>query len=628
MIAAWMVYCALCALGLFVAAAAAEYALLAGQRAVRPVWLAAVVMSLIVPVAALRYGARPQPASVAAAAREGVVLDSSAMLAVSAPPPVVGSVAPLAPTRVSTWRAFIERNDGSLLVAWLVSSAALALYFVGGLVSLALMRRGWRRDVVLDVPVLVSESVGPALVGAVSPAIVLPEWALAMEPHQLALMLLHEQEHRRARDGQLLTAAQIALVAMPWNVALWWQVLRLRLAVELDCDARVLRAADARSYGQLLLEVVRPGRRLQPMGATAFAERAGQLERRIRVLAKPRHRVVRGSRGAAALIGLVAVAAAWSAPRPAAPAISLFARSATRALPKSNVARHTTPSPTTPAPASTPLRADAASTLAPTGQRDTSTQLAGDTLVTIVRHAGDSTTVTQRTQAAPPGNDSLLFHRLFDGIALTPAQEAAAHELIGNLMLQQLVANVSSITSSAQARPQQQAVLASRDSALRSLVSTDDDRALLASRMAGGARGRVPMPPDAGGGGRGGRSGGGGNGGNGAPIEMGARGRSGGGAPPSTVAIEMQFNRLFDGITLTPEQAVQARTILGVAMQAMQQLAPRAVTYIRPQPSGTVAVQPDGATALLALLPNAADRQVLESRLVIATPATSTPPKQ
>ncbi|HEY4215779.1 MAG TPA: M56 family metallopeptidase [Gemmatimonadaceae bacterium] len=639
MIAAWMIYCALCALGLFVAAAAAEHALLAGRRAVRPVWLAAVAMSLVVPMIALRYGAHPQPASVAASAREGVALDSSAVLAASSAPPVVGSVAPLVPTHVFAWRSVVERNDRSLLIAWLVSSAALALYFLGGMIALALMRRGWRRDVVLDVPVLVSESVGPALVGAMSPAIVLPEWALAMEPHQLALMLLHEQEHRRARDGQLLTVAQIALIAMPWNVALWWQVLRLRMAVELDCDARVLRAADARSYGHLLLEVVRPGRRLQPMGATAFAERAGQLERRIRVLAKPRGRVVRGSRVAAALIGLVAIAAAWSAPRPAAPLLTLFASSATpgtakdstHALENLNVSRPASDSLPRPAESSTPSttpRVDAASTAAPANQHDASPTFAGDTLVTVVRHAGDSLAVVQRTQTTVPGNDSALFHQLFDGISLTPSQQAAAHELLAHLMLQQLVANVSSITSSEQARSQQQAVLAARDSALRALAPTDDDRALLASRMAGGARGRVPMPPDGLGGGRGGRSGGSGVG-NGAPVVTGgARGRSGGAAPPSSVTIEMQFNRLFDGITLTPEQAARARMTIGIALQAMQRLAPRPATYIEPQASGLIAVQPDGATALLSILPNEADRQVLQTRIVVAVPTPSTPPKQ
>ena len=82
--------------------------------------------------------------------------------------------------------------------------------------------------------------------------------------------------------------AHFALIAMPWNVALWWQLMRLRVAVELDCDARVLRDADARSYGDLLLEVARPRRRLALMGATAFAERASQLERRIRAIGRRR----------------------------------------------------------------------------------------------------------------------------------------------------------------------------------------------------------------------------------------------------------------------------------------------------------------------------------------------------
>jgi hypothetical protein len=44
---------------------------------------------------------------------------------------------------------------------------------------------------------------------------------------------------------------------MPWNVALWWQLSRLRLAIELDCDARVIarRNHDALVYTRLLLSV-------------------------------------------------------------------------------------------------------------------------------------------------------------------------------------------------------------------------------------------------------------------------------------------------------------------------------------------------------------------------------------
>jgi hypothetical protein len=44
---------------------------------------------------------------------------------------------------------------------------------------------------------------------------------------------------------------------MPWNVALWWQLSRLRLAIELDCDARVVAqtTGDAIAYSRLLVSV-------------------------------------------------------------------------------------------------------------------------------------------------------------------------------------------------------------------------------------------------------------------------------------------------------------------------------------------------------------------------------------
>jgi len=44
-------------------------------------------------------------------------------------------------------------------------------------------------------------------------------------------------------------------VLMPWNLGLWWQLRRLRVGLELDCDARVApRVADRPRYGQLLLQ--------------------------------------------------------------------------------------------------------------------------------------------------------------------------------------------------------------------------------------------------------------------------------------------------------------------------------------------------------------------------------------
>jgi hypothetical protein len=155
-------------------------------------------------------------------------------------------------------------------------------------------------------------------VGVAEPVIVLPTWALAMEESQLALILRHEEEHRQAGDGQLVWAAQLALAVMPWNVALWWQMARLRAAVELDCDARVLRGVDVRTYGSLLLDVLRPRTRgsIRLLGAIPFAEHARLLERRLVVMARPIRRATRWPTVTVISTGVVAIVAACAAPRP------------------------------------------------------------------------------------------------------------------------------------------------------------------------------------------------------------------------------------------------------------------------------------------------------------------------
>ncbi len=317
MIAQWMLYCVVCALGLSLAAVVAEQTLLAGRVPVRHVWTLAVLLSLVVPAVAYRVASRPTATIVAVADDPALATATLADSLASTSPVAAVHAQPTAPR----WnlRSALTRADAPLAIAWLTLSSALIAHFLCGTIALAWMRRWWRRDTVQGIDVLVSEATGPALVGALSPAIVVPEWTLAMDAAQVGLMLRHEQEHRRARDGQLLTLAHFALIAMPWNVALWWQLMRLRVAVELDCDARVLRDADARSYGDLLLEVARPRRRLALMGATAFAERASQLERRIKAIGERRGSASRRARLGAAAVGVVVVSAAWVAPRPPAP---------------------------------------------------------------------------------------------------------------------------------------------------------------------------------------------------------------------------------------------------------------------------------------------------------------------
>ena len=485
------------------------------------------------------------------------------------------------------------------------------------------MRRVWRRETVLGVPVLVSNEMGPALVGAVSPAIVVPEWALAMDPAQIALMLRHEQEHRRAGDGRLLAAAHLALVVMPWNVALWWQLLRLRVAVELDCDARVLRDADARSYGDLLLEVARPRRRPRLIAVTAFAERASQLERRIRFVARQRDRAARGTRVGAALVALATVTAAWVSPKPSVPA-----RAVTPTAPRGAPQRDTMPA--TPVESHIPQRRYAFN----------DEHIVKHSTSRPAKRASDGAAPAIQAPATPlpPQQPDSLFHMLFNGIALTPEQAALARGLVAKLEkadYDRSMMELKLLVSDVQGRIQ---LVQHRDSTLLAIVSDDSSRALLRSRLippnaafgggVGGGRrggGGSGVPGGVGGGASGGVGGAGARGGSAAPaLRLVPGGGRGGGAAPSVDEMsEIIYQRLFDGITLSPAQSDAALIAIRDAEQQSrdraQRLPPQARIRLRSTPGGVV-VDSASAAQLIGLLSSDADRATLASRLVILKP--------
>src|SRR5206468_12861387 len=209
--------------------------------------------------------------------------------------------------------------DAALTWAWGLSAGAVALALVGAGLRLAAWRRRWRVTTLDGRTVLVSENVGPAVVGVWRPQVVLPAWSLELRSGERRLMLLHEDEHVRAHDPWLRAAGAASLVLAPWNPALWWQLRRLRLAVEMDCDARVLaRGGDTPAYAELLLRVGQRRARL-PLGAPALGEPVSFLGRRIRrmVTALPRWRWAGAAAGG--LIAVAAVIAACEAPRPVGP---------------------------------------------------------------------------------------------------------------------------------------------------------------------------------------------------------------------------------------------------------------------------------------------------------------------
>ncbi len=196
-----------------------------------------------------------------------------------------------------------------LLVAW-AATATLATGLLGlGIFRLRQDRRTWRRAAVDGVSVRVSAGLGPAVVGILEPEIVVPESVLDLPTYDRDLILRHESEHIRARDPWLLALAGGLVALVPWHLPVVLQVARLRRAVEVDCDRRVIRAgARARSYAELLVRIVHERSDLRaPLATPALAENRGDLAHRIKALRSDpvRHRRLRLSGALLAAAALV-----------------------------------------------------------------------------------------------------------------------------------------------------------------------------------------------------------------------------------------------------------------------------------------------------------------------------------
>ena len=239
----------------------------------------------------------PQPSAIVSILRDGRALVESTLMA------IVSSAARWLPVALA----------GAGRVLWLVGviAALTTLTFVH--LRLRRARRSWPSAVLHGRRVRVAPTEGPAVVGVVRPEIVVPRWLLARDAEEQQLVLAHEDEHVRARDHLLLAGACVAVALMPWHPAAWWALTRLRLAIELDCDARVLRrGVQARSYGEMLIDLAGQCSGFR-VGATALADKTSHLERRLLAM-KPitkRFALVRG--GALCAAAVLSLAAACEA---------------------------------------------------------------------------------------------------------------------------------------------------------------------------------------------------------------------------------------------------------------------------------------------------------------------------
>ncbi|MCY0389965.1 M56 family metallopeptidase [Robbsia sp. Bb-Pol-6] len=273
----WMIYAVSVATLLSVAALVAEHSARQRQTPSRWLWLLAIAASLATPV---------------------IMASVSIRIPAELRPPMPQTLVALheiTSTRLSP-AIWVRNHDGGSVAlhhvqlhaegAWYAASIIMILMLLTGAIHLQWRKRHWTPALVCGVPVYLSSDVGPAVVGLFRPRIVLPTWLLDSPEEQQAAVVAHEESHIDAYDPVLLTVALCLIVLMPWNVPLWWQLRRLRCAIEIDCDARVLKAGHKLAvYGETLIAVGE--RKSRYIGSVvSMSESRSFLEQRLRLMLK------------------------------------------------------------------------------------------------------------------------------------------------------------------------------------------------------------------------------------------------------------------------------------------------------------------------------------------------------
>ena len=296
MILAWMLYALVIAALLGCAALLLERAARSMHLPARHIWLVAIISGAIWPFAVIIL----HPFHAASGASGTNIFPMSA---------AIESVS-LAATQ-SASPALLAWLSTAVLVAWVASSAVLLVRLVRAGQNMQTLRRSWRESKIDGHSVLLASGWGPAVVGTTDTEIVVPEWALSFDTSLRELILRHENEHRRAHDPLFLQMARVVGALLPWNVALQWQLRRIRAAIEVDCDARVLRAhPDPDRYSKLLLAIAHFRSTAACTPAVALVEDSSQLEGRIIAMQNvfSRRRIPRAALSAAAAVFVFALA--------------------------------------------------------------------------------------------------------------------------------------------------------------------------------------------------------------------------------------------------------------------------------------------------------------------------------
>jgi len=293
MIASWMLYALAVGALLTVAALGLDRVAVARRRPTRAIWFFALLLSIALPVGRAAARLAPEPATPVRVIPFAITVQSPAITA-----------------SASGWNR--ENVDRALLFVWGALSVLLLYRLTRSILTLRRTRGTWEPADLDGTRVRLSKNVGPAVIGLRSMDVVLPEWILSLDAPLRAIVLRHEEEHRSARDPYLLFGAALGVALMPWNPALWFQARRLRLAIELDCDARVLRAhPSTERYGMLMLTIAQR----RSVGPTLFSPMLSEpttlLERRILAM-RPTTRLARVTVYGGSALAVLALAFACS----------------------------------------------------------------------------------------------------------------------------------------------------------------------------------------------------------------------------------------------------------------------------------------------------------------------------
>ncbi len=304
------------------------------RRPLRAVFGARVAYAawLVVPLAALavmlpaRVETLP-PAMAAVAAVAAVPVDAAPSAAAMSPVPT-GAEA----------KAALRAWSGPIVFGW----AAVALLCLG-------VQAGRQRRFVRALGRLRVEAhpdgrlhhaehagLGPAVVGAWSPRVVLPaDFTERFTPEEQSVVVAHERAHLAAGDAQINALVAAARALFWFNPLVHVAAGAIRIDQELACDAAVLARFPRarRSYGEAMLKT-QLAPLAPPLGCHWPAQGKQQLLERLRMLGRERPGRSRRLAGAGlvAALAMGAGLAAWAAqpPRPVRPPAAVASPQAAR----------------------------------------------------------------------------------------------------------------------------------------------------------------------------------------------------------------------------------------------------------------------------------------------------------